>query len=91
MPAEENKAIARRTYELLAARDLEGLRKMTRYTWSGTHRGEMAGIAPTGKRVEVGGIEIYRIKGGKVTDVWRIEETLSLMQQLGMVPELGES
>jgi steroid delta-isomerase-like uncharacterized protein len=68
----------------------EGERVMTRYTWSGTHRGEMAGIAPTGKRVEVGGIEVFRIRNGKVTDVWRVEDNLRLMQQLGIVPEFTE-
>lgn len=67
----------------------EGDKVVTRYTWWGTHRGEMVGIAPTGRRVRVSGIEIHRVNEGKVTDIWRIEDSLSLMQQLGVVPEIG--
>jgi predicted ester cyclase len=53
---------------------------------TGTHRGEMAGIAATGKSVEFDGTDIIRIKGGKVAEHWGTTDNLRLMQQIGAVP-----
>jgi len=36
----------------------------------GTHRGEFQGIAPTGKRVEVRSIDMFRISKGKIVEHW---------------------
>jgi predicted ester cyclase len=47
------------------------------------------GIPPTGKRVTVSGIGIHRIVDGKIVEQWGIDDTLGLMQQLGLVPPLG--
>ena len=41
-----------------------------RVTMRGTHRGEFQGIAPTGKRVEVRAIDMFRIEDGKITEHW---------------------
>ena len=50
-----------------------------------THRGEFAGVAPTGKRVTWSGVTIYRIVGGKAAEcIWRTD-ALGLMLQLGAV------
>jgi predicted ester cyclase len=54
---------------------------------TGTHRGEMSGIAATGKSVEFDGTDIIRIKGGKVAEHWGTTDNLRLMQQIGAVPE----
>ena len=56
-----------------------------RYTIRGTHKGEYMGIAPTGKQITLGGIEIDRLTGGKFVETWGISDTLGLMQQLGAV------
>ena len=58
----------------------------TRWTISGTHRGELQGIAPTGKKVTITGIIITRVEGGKVVEEWEAFDQLSLMQQLGVIP-----
>jgi predicted ester cyclase len=36
----------------------------------GTHRGEFQGITPTGKRVEVSAIDVFRIANGKIVEHW---------------------
>jgi steroid delta-isomerase-like uncharacterized protein len=54
---------------------------------TGTHRGEMAGIAATGKSVEFDGTDIIRIENGKVAEHWGTTDNLRLMQQIGAVPE----
>ncbi|MCO4273070.1 ester cyclase [Pseudarthrobacter sp. HLT3-5] len=53
---------------------------------TGTHRGEMAGMAATGKSVEFGTTDIIRVEDGKVAEHWGTTDNLSLMQQLGAIP-----
>ncbi len=48
----------------------EGDKEVTRYAAGGTHQGELMGIAPTGERVELRGISIIRINGGKIEEIW---------------------
>jgi predicted ester cyclase len=48
----------------------EGDRVTARVTMRGTHQGEFQGIAPTGKRVEVRAIDMFRIKDSKIVEHW---------------------
>jgi steroid delta-isomerase-like uncharacterized protein len=59
----------------------------SRLTWTGTHRGEFMGIPPTGKRVTVTAMVIDRLAGGKMADSRILMDTISLMRQLGAIPE----
>jgi steroid delta-isomerase-like uncharacterized protein len=63
----------------------EGDRVAERWTGRGTHRGELQGIPPTGKRVEVPGSVFYRIVGGKIVEFRGQLDMMSLMQQLGVI------
>lgn len=65
----------------------EGDLVATRWTGRGTQRGELMGMAPTGKEVTVPGITISRIVDGKVREAWVSWDMLSLLQQLGYAPE----
>ena len=65
----------------------EGDLVVTRWTASGTNDGELMGMAPTGKRVEISGITIDRIADDKIAESWGCFDTLGMMQQLGAVPE----
>jgi len=59
-----------------------------RWTFEGTHRGEMMGIEPTDKTVTVHGIEINRIADGKIAESWAISDALGMLRQLGVeLPE----
>jgi steroid delta-isomerase-like uncharacterized protein len=71
------------TFEELIA---EGDRVAERWTGRGTHRGELQGIPPTGKRVEAPGSVFYRIVGGKIVEFRGQLDMMSLMQQLGAIP-----
>jgi steroid delta-isomerase-like uncharacterized protein len=62
-----------------------------RWTCRGNHKGELAGIAPTGKQVAITGITIVRFANGKITEGWVNWDALGLMQQLGAVPEIGKA
>ena len=64
----------------------EGEKVVTRYVATGTHRGELAGIPPTGKRVEVPGMGIDYFRGGKIRESWEYYDVMGMMQQLGAIP-----
>lgn len=57
-----------------------------RYTVTGTHQGELMGLAPTGKQVAVSGMMTFRIAGGKVEEASCIIDQMALMQQIGAIP-----
>ena len=65
----------------------EGDRVVSRYTVRGTHKGDFAGVPATGKQITATGITIDRIEGGKIVESWNEFSQLSLLQQLGIVPE----
>jgi steroid delta-isomerase-like uncharacterized protein len=64
----------------------EGDMVVERFTMHGTHEGELFGLAPTGKRVTMGGILFLRIADGKIVERWATNDTLGLLQQLGAIP-----
>ena len=59
---------------------------VTRWTFTGTHRGTFMGIAPTGKQLVFSGICIDRFAEAKIVEEWEEWDTLGMMQQLGVVP-----
>ena len=67
----------------------EGDKVAVHFTWRGTHKGQFAGIAPTGKQVKVTAMTIHRIADGKVVETWGLVDRLGHMQQLGAVPSPG--
>jgi steroid delta-isomerase-like uncharacterized protein len=63
----------------------EGDKVLTGFRTRGTHRGELWGIPPTGKVVEITNMSIYRIEGGKMAEGWPAPDRLGMMQQLGLL------
>jgi predicted ester cyclase len=45
-------------------------------------------MPPTGKKIDLSGIEIFRIENGKIAEIWGQADLLGLMQQLGVIPQL---
>jgi steroid delta-isomerase-like uncharacterized protein len=68
------------TVEELAA---AGDRVAARWTLSGTHRGAFLGVRPTGRRVAVAGLELYRLAAGRIVERWAVVDLLGLLRQLG--------
>ncbi len=64
----------------------EGDKVLTRFEWTGTHRGTFLGVPATGRSVKVWGMVIDRFQDGKIKDTRIIMDTLGLMMQLGVVP-----
>ena len=57
-----------------------------RWTYHATHTGDLSGLPPTGKRITMSGLELFRLEGGKIAECWLAYDNLSLMQQLGIIP-----
>jgi steroid delta-isomerase-like uncharacterized protein len=64
----------------------EGDTVTKRWTYHATHTGDLAGLPPTGRRITMGGLELFRLEGGKIVECWLGYDNLSLMQQLGVIP-----
>ena len=62
-----------------------GDKVVVRITGRGIHRGEYEGVPPTGKRVSMSGIAIYRIAHGKIVEEWSQADRLDFLRQLGAV------
>lgn len=63
----------------LAERDLVA----SRWTITGTHRGEFQGVPPTGRQVTMSGIDISRCVDGKVAEHWAQFDLVGVLQQIG--------
>ena len=61
----------------------EGDRIAVATTTSGLHDQELFGIAPTGRRLEVTGIDLLRIEDGLIVEHRGLTDTVGLMRQLG--------
>lgn len=59
------------------------------YTLTGTHQGDFNGVAPTGKRIEVRGVQIGRFENGMIVERWGASDELGILQQLGVNPTGG--
>ena len=57
------------------------------WTFIGTHKGELMGIAPTDKLIEFDGIYLYRFKDGKLVERSGKRDMFKLMSQLGAGPQ----
>ena len=60
-----------------------GDRVVTRMTWSGTHKGKLQEVEPTGERVEYVGAAIFRLKDGRIEEGWVVGDTQELWRALG--------
>ena len=58
----------------------------SRFVLRGTHRGPFLGVAPTGRAVELVGIGVDRVSGGRLTESWVSLDGLGLLRRLGRLP-----
>jgi steroid delta-isomerase-like uncharacterized protein len=71
------------TEDLLASGD----KAVARVRLTGTQQGELMGMPPTGKHVDVQLIDIIRFdEAGLACEHWGVMDVMSMMQQLGVVP-----
>lgn len=62
----------------------EGDKVAVRARMSGTHRGELMGIAPTGAAFDIQLMDIMEFRGDRVIAHWGVTDTAAMMEQLGL-------
>jgi steroid delta-isomerase-like uncharacterized protein len=62
-----------------------GDRVASRWTATGTHRGEFRGVPPTGRAVTVHGCTVNEVREGKIARAWIYWDSATLMRQLGLL------
>ena len=63
----------------------EGDLVVEHFTASGTQQGEVFGVPPSGRTVTLPGINIWRVRDGRIVERWGRLDELGLMRQLGLV------
>jgi len=58
----------------------------TRWVVTGSLQRELMGIPASGQPIRVEGMNFYRLKDGRVTDIWTQFDGVALLQQLGAIP-----
>ena len=53
------------------------------FTASGTHQGDLMGVPGTGREISLPGINIFRVRDGRITERWGRLDELGLLRQLG--------
>ncbi len=65
----------------------EGDLVVEHFTASGTHQGELFGVPPSDRTLSLPGINIWRLRDGRIVERWGRLDELGLMRQLGLVPQ----
>jgi steroid delta-isomerase-like uncharacterized protein len=63
----------------------EGDKVWVRLAYTGTHKGEFMGLAPTGKKITSEAVDIYRIVKGKLAEYWNVTDNVNIFRQIGAI------
>ena len=63
----------------------EGDKVWVRLAYTGTHKGEFMGLAPTGKKIKSKAVDIYRIVNGKLAEYWNVTDNVNILKQTGAI------
>lgn len=58
---------------------------IARWTLTGTHTGELWGMAPSGRTAAMTGIHVFRFDGPRIAETWASYDALGLLGGLGLV------
>jgi predicted ester cyclase len=72
-------------YETVEDIIAEGDKVWVLLAYTGTHKGEFMGLAPTDKKIESKAVDIYRIVDGKLAEYWNVTDNLNIFKQVGAV------
>ena len=60
-------------------------------TLTGRHTGEWMGVPASDRPYEIQSIDIIRIEDGKCAEHWGVTDNISLMMQIGAIPEPAQA
>jgi len=55
--------------------------------WRGTHSGPYGGVPATGKPVAVRDTAIWHFTGGRVAEIWTLQDQFAFLKQIGYLPD----
>ena len=67
----------------------EGDRVVVRWVQQGVQSGNFMGIPPTGSEYTMAGIDVHRLRDGRMAEHWHVVDLFALLQQLGAIPAPG--
>ena len=67
----------------------EGDRVVVRWVQQGTQTGPFMGMPPTGRQYTMAGIDVHRLRDGRMAEHWHVVDLFGLLQQLGAIPAPG--
>lgn len=62
--------------------EVDGEHGTDRWTLQATHSGEFLGVPATGRTIEISGMDVVRVSGGLITEVWHTEDLASALRQV---------
>jgi steroid delta-isomerase-like uncharacterized protein len=79
-------AFSDRKAEMDEVTDMADGRVVENWIFGGTHTGEIMGIPPSGKQIQVRGIEIWRCANGRIVEHWGVVDVSDVLEKAGLVP-----
>lgn len=55
------------------------------FKWTGTHKGEFLGVAPTGKKITRRTADVIRMKGDQIVGHWGVVDQVEMLKELGIL------
>ena len=65
---------------------VDGDKVVVRRALRGTHQGDFMGIPPTGKPIDVSGVWLAHLTGGKIKEQWVYFDAMGMLRQIGAMP-----
>ena len=62
----------------------EGEKVLVRLRVKGTHGGPLMGMAPTGKGIDIGVMDLFEVRDGVIVEHWALLDNLGMLRQLGV-------
>jgi len=69
----------------------DGASVAARLSLHGTHQGRFAGVSPTGRTVDITGVDVLTEHAGRIVEAWSLRDLNGMWVQLGVVPQLPPS
>jgi steroid delta-isomerase-like uncharacterized protein len=60
------------------------------HTHYATHGGPFMGLPPTGREIVVPGVELFRLRDGRIAEFWRFDNDAGMLMQLGLLQPPGQ-
>ena len=64
----------------------EGEKVLVRLRVKGTHGGELMGVPPTGRPIDIAVLDLFAIRDGQLVEHWALLDNLGMLKQLGALP-----